>query len=181
MLKQSQDYVWEIQRSGCIHYMMASSISKPEEGFFSIANAPHSLSLTRDEVWILLWCFCLVNAAHTIFKALWSTFENSRCLEWISVFRQAFHCFWRVVSLPSLRVWWRDKKKKCARRAGGNGAFDFLFTLGAIETPRCKRICDIESVLITKTGIKGDWTQLSSELFEGFIGKRSFGAGSCLD
>lgn len=48
------------------------------------------------------------------------------------------------------------KKKKCARRAGGNGAFDFLFTLGAIETPRCKRICDIESVLITKTGIKGD-------------------------
>lgn len=43
-----------------------------------------------------------------------------------------------------------------AGRANGNGAFDFLFTLGAIETQRCERICDIESVLITKTGIKGD-------------------------
>lgn len=39
---------------------------------------------------------------------------------------------------------------------GSNGTFDFLFTLGAIETWRCKWICDIESVLITKTGIKGD-------------------------
>lgn len=28
--------------------------------------------------------------------------------------------------------------------------------LGAIETQRCERICDIESEQITKTGIKGD-------------------------
>lgn len=50
----------------------------------------------------------------------------------------------------------RRKRSERAGWAGGNGAFDFLFTLGAIETQRCKRICDIESVLITKTGIKGD-------------------------
>lgn len=53
----------------------------------------------------------------------------------------------------------REEEKRrevSAGRAGGNGAFDFLFTLGAIETQRCERICDIESVQITKTGIKGD-------------------------
>lgn len=50
----------------------------------------------------------------------------------------------------------RRKRERVGRRAAGNGAFDFLFTLEAIETQRCKRICDIESVLITKTGIKGD-------------------------
>ena len=50
--------------------------------------------------------------------------------------------------------WKRERVRR--GRQGGNGAFDFLFTLGAIETQRCERICDIESVLITKTGIKGD-------------------------
>lgn len=50
----------------------------------------------------------------------------------------------------------KRKEKASAGRAGGNGAFDFLFTLGTIETQRCEKICDIESVLITKTGIKGD-------------------------
>lgn len=58
--------------------------------------------------------------------------------------------------MPSLCVMKRRKRGASAGWAGGNGAFDFLFTLGAIETQRCKRICDIESVLITKTGIKGD-------------------------
>lgn len=68
-------------------------------------------------------------------------------------------CARDFVSVPSFLC---DEGKRGAsagwagRRAGGNGAFDFLFTLGAIETQRCKRICDIESVLITKTGIKGD-------------------------
>lgn len=50
----------------------------------------------------------------------------------------------------------KRRKMSEAGWAGSNGTFDFLFTLGAIETQRCKRICDIESVLITKTGIKGD-------------------------
>lgn len=63
--------------------------------------------------------------------------------------------FARVVSLPSSCVMKRRKMSE-AGWAGSNGTFDFLFTLGAIETQRCKRICDIESVPITKTGIKGD-------------------------
>lgn len=58
--------------------------------------------------------------------------------------------------MPSLCVMKRRKRGASVGWVGGNGAFDFLFTLGAIETQRCKRIYDIESVLITKTGIKGD-------------------------
>lgn len=69
-----------------------------------------------------------------------------------------FIVFARLVSLPSFA---RAEEKGNEpspfwKWAGRNGTFDFLFTLGAIETRRCKRICNIESVLITKTGIKGD-------------------------
>lgn len=49
-------------------------------------------------------------------------------------------------------------------RAGSNGTFDFLLTLGAIETRGGARSCDTESVLITKTGIK-----LSSKPFQGLL------------
>lgn len=65
-----------------------------------------------------------------------------------------FLLFSGVVSVPCLCAAKRRKMSECG--AGGNGTFDFLFTLGAIETRRCKRISDIESVQITKTGIKGD-------------------------
>lgn len=117
---------------------------------------------------MLLLCFSLANAIHTIFKAVRSTYENSCCLEWISVFSQAvfFFSFFVIIGILLFSrvclfadfVCEDEKEEKRVRggQAGGNGAFDFLFTLGTIETQRCERICDIESVLITKTGIKGD-------------------------
>lgn len=59
----------------------------------------------------------------------------------------------------------KERRSECSRmRAGSNGTFDFLLTLGAIETRGGARSCDTESVLITKTGIK-----LSSKPFQGLL------------
>lgn len=68
-----------------------------------------------------------------------STYENGCCLEWIFVFRQAFFCHYRhfiiFQGLSPCRPWkTREKKERVQGWAGGNGAFDFLFTLGTIET-----------------------------------------------
>lgn len=40
--------------------------------------------------------------------------------------------FSRVVSVPTVED--KEKKERVQGWAGGNGAFDFLFTLGTIET-----------------------------------------------
>lgn len=129
--------------------------------------------------------FSPLTATHVIFKALWSAYENKCCLKWFSVLRQRIwpiYCHHSTFISSELVSFAEFVEEKHWAR-GGWVVMEHLISCSLWEPlrHRCERICDIESVLITKTGIKGDWTQLSSELFEGFIGKCSFGGGSCLD
>lgn len=154
---------------------------------------PHRHTHTHQILspWLLMsrgcWFFVLslVNATHTIFKAHSPLMKTVAALSGFLCLGRHFFCHYRhfiiFQGLSPCRPWKTRKKRSECR--GGQAVMEHLISCSLWEPlrQRCERICDIESVLITKTGIKGDWTQLSSELFEGFIGKCSFGAGSCLD
>lgn len=86
-------------------------------------------------------CFSPVNATHTIFKALRPTYEDSCCLEWISMFKQtAFSIiicsllFSRLVSLPSLFVC--DEEKENEPTWDGQAVMEHLISCSLWEPLR---------------------------------------------
>lgn len=77
------------------------------------------------------------------------------------MFRQAVFCHYRrfiVFKSCLFAEFVCDEEKENERVRGGQAVMEHLISCSLWEPlrQRCKRICDIESVLITKTGIKGD-------------------------
>lgn len=120
---------------GCIYYLMASNISP------KLCMKTTFLSLTCDEVQILLLYFSPVNATHTIFKALRSTYENSCCLEWISVFKQTVFVIIGVLlffksCLFAEFVYDEEKEEERASERGGRAVMEHLISCSLWEPLR---------------------------------------------